>query len=96
MTTAGLEPATFWCRLAIEAKRATIALGSHNICGEEHIHETIQLAEVEPIFMISSRHFDDLYDYFLSLQPPQPPLSSCRLIGLCLNPTVHQFLSKMK
>ena len=29
MTTAGLEPATFWCRLAIEAKRATIALGSH-------------------------------------------------------------------
>jgi hypothetical protein len=28
MTTAGLEPATFWCRWAIEAKRATIALGS--------------------------------------------------------------------
>ena len=29
MTTAGLEPATFWCREAIEAKRATIALSSH-------------------------------------------------------------------
>jgi hypothetical protein len=29
MTTAGLEPATFWYHLAIEAKRATIALGSH-------------------------------------------------------------------
>ncbi len=29
MTTAGLEPATFWYRSAIEAKRATIALGSH-------------------------------------------------------------------
>jgi hypothetical protein len=29
MTTAGLEPATFWYRKAIEAKRATIALGSH-------------------------------------------------------------------
>ena len=29
LTTAGLEPATFWCRRAIEAKRATIALGSH-------------------------------------------------------------------
>ena len=29
MTTAGLEPATFWCHLAIEAKRATIAPGSH-------------------------------------------------------------------
>ena len=29
MTTAGLEPATFWYRWAIEAKRATIALGSH-------------------------------------------------------------------
>ena len=29
MTTAGLEPATFWYRQAIEAKRATIALGSH-------------------------------------------------------------------
>ena len=28
MTTAGLEPATFWYRWAIEAKRATIALGS--------------------------------------------------------------------
>ena len=34
MTTAGLEPATFWCRPAIEAKRATIALGSHVVCGE--------------------------------------------------------------
>ena len=31
MTTAGLEPATFWCQStqAIEAKRATIAPGSH-------------------------------------------------------------------
>ena len=29
LTTAGLEPATFWYHLAIEAKRATIALGSH-------------------------------------------------------------------
>ena len=29
MTTAGLEPATFWYRWAIEAKRATIAPGSH-------------------------------------------------------------------
>ena len=28
MTTAGLEPATFWYRWAIEAKRATIAPGS--------------------------------------------------------------------
>ena len=28
MTTAGLEPATFWYRKAIEAKRATIAPGS--------------------------------------------------------------------
>ena len=31
MTTAGLEPATFWYRWAIEAKRATIALGSLGI-----------------------------------------------------------------
>jgi hypothetical protein len=30
LTTAGLEPATFWCASAIEAKRATIALGSHD------------------------------------------------------------------
>ena len=30
LTTAGLEPATFWCHLAIEAKRATIAPGSHH------------------------------------------------------------------
>ena len=38
MTTAGLEPATFWCHSAIEAKRATIAPGSHNIKAKTVLH----------------------------------------------------------
>jgi hypothetical protein len=39
MTTAGLEPATFWYRWAIEAKRATIAPGSHTIWAHIQIHD---------------------------------------------------------
>lgn len=39
MTTAGLEPAAFWYREAVEAKRATIAPGSHDNSQQTHIYQ---------------------------------------------------------
>ena len=42
MTTAGLEPATFWYRWAIEAKRATIAPGSHECYIQTYVLSGLQ------------------------------------------------------
>ena len=56
MTTAGLEPATFWYRWAIEAKRATIALGSLN-----HFVIPLKICTPHAFWSIHKHTLEELY-----------------------------------